>query len=383
MRNAALFTVLLLLVCSATCRVEAADKEPIFVGALLPLSGALADFGKSAQHGVALAIEQVNEAGGVNGSQLKLKLYDSRSDMDRVEEGAKKLINEDKVCAAVGEIASSFTIRAGKVFKEAKIPLITPTSTNDAVNMGNDWVFRACFTDGHQGRACAVYGRKRLQKEKAAILTEKESSYSLALATVFKKKFEELKGKVVAEQSYTVGTTDLSTTVSALGDLEKIDLVFAPVDYEDAARIAKELRRQGYAGAILGADGWECAKLVELGGADIEGGRWSGHFNPDAEEAKSFVAAYRKKFDSDPDSIAALAYEAVMMLKKAIEIAKGTEPKALAAALGTLKEYKGVTGTFSMDQTRTPVKSVYFFKVENKAITFDRELKPKDIDDAK
>jgi len=366
-----------------SCEAQPAAKDPILVGVMLPLSGSIADFGKSAHQGVLLAAEQINAAGGINGAQIKLKVIDTRSDAAKVEAAAKKLINEEKVCAAIGDVASAHTLVAARLFKDAKLPLITPCSTNDTLSEGNPWLFRACFTDKQQGEACAVFARLRLQKSKIAVLTEKGSAYSKALAESFKKKAKELSGEIVAENSYAPGANDWAPVIEALGDLAKLDLVFAPVYYEDAAMIAKELRQQGYTGTILGGDGWESDQIVKLGGKALDGAYWVGHFHAESDAAKEFVAAFRKKQDAEPDSLAALGYDALMMLKKAFMDAKTTAAKEVAHALGALKEFKGATGPMSMDEKRITQKSVYFFRAKGDAIAFDRELKPEDVAKAK
>ena len=375
--------VLALLALRPSCEAQPAAKDPIVVGVMLPLSGAIADFGKSAHQGVLLAAEQINAAGGINGAQIKLKVIDTRSDAAKVEAAAKKLINEEKVCAAIGDVASGHTMVAARLFKEAKLPLITPCSTNDTLSEGNPWLFRACFTDKQQGEACAVFARQRLQKSKIAVLTEKDNGYSKALAESFKKKAKELSGEIVAENSYTPSANDWASTIEALGDLAKLDLVFASVYYADAAMIAKELRQQGYTGTILGGDGWESDEIVKLGGKSLDGAYWVGHFHAESDAAKEFVAAYRKKHGTIPDSLAALGYDALMMLRKAFMDAKTTTGKEVADALAALKEFKGATGVLSMDEKRITQKSVYFFRAKGEAITFDRELKPEDIAKAK
>jgi branched-chain amino acid transport system substrate-binding protein len=372
-----------LLALRPSCEAQPAAKDPILVGVMLPLSGSIADFGKSAHQGVLLAAEQINAAGGIKGAQIKLKVIDTRSDPAKVEAAAKKLINEDKVCAAIGDVASGHTLVAARLFKDAKLPLITPCSTNDTLTEGNPWLFRACFADKQQGEACAVFARQRLQKSKIAVLTERDSAYSKALAESFKKRAKELSGEIVAENNYGSGTIDWAPVVEALGDLSKLDLVFAPVYYSDAAMITQELRQQGYTGTILGGDGWDSDQIVKLGGKALDGAYWVGHFNAASDDAKEFVAAFRKKHDAQPDSLAALGYDALMMLKKAFMDAKTTTGKEVADALASLREFKGATGVMSMDEKRVTKKSVFFFRAKGEAITFDRELKAEDVAKAK
>ncbi|CAG0996676.1 partial Leucine-, isoleucine-, valine-, threonine-, and alanine-binding protein, partial [Planctomycetaceae bacterium] len=345
MRKLAILTGLVLGLAASrpSYNAQPAAKDPIVVGVMLPLSGAISEFGKSAHQGVLLAAEQINAAGGINGAQIKLKVIDTRSDAAKVEAAAKKLINEDKVSAAIGDVASGHTKVAALLFKDAKLPLITPCSTNDTLSEGNPWLFRACFTDKQQGEACAVFARRRLQKSKIAVVTDKESGYSKALAESLKKKAKELNGEIVAESSYVSVTDDWAPVVEALGDFSKLDLVFAPVYYADAAMLAKELRQQGYTGTILGGDGWESDEIVKLGGKALDGAYWVGHFNAASDEAKEFVSAFRKKHNAEPDSLAALGYDALMMLRKAFMDAKSTVGKEVADALAALKEFKGST----------------------------------------
>jgi len=156
------------------------------------------------------------------------------------------------------------------------------------------------------------------------------------------------------------------------------DVLFVPGYYTDAGLIARQARSLGVKATLLGADGWDSPKLVEIGGTALEGAYFSNHYSVDdpSEAARAFVATYRSTYGADPDSIAASSYDAARLLFDAMRRAGSTEGRPLRDALAKTTGFAGVTGAITMDENRNPVKSAVVLRIENGRFRFAASVSP-------
>jgi branched-chain amino acid transport system substrate-binding protein len=255
--------------------------------------------------------------------------------------------------------------------------MISPTSTNVEVTKKGDYIFRVCFTDAYQGAVISSFARKNLGAKTAALLVDVRNDYSVGLAQAFRDSFTKADGRVVAELKYSEGDSDFSAQLTALRPLDP-DVLVVPGYYTDAGLIARQARALGLDAVLLGGDGWDSPKLTEIGGDAVEGAYFSNHYSPDdpSPAVQRFVAAYRKEYGADPDSIAALSYDAARLVADAIRRAGSTEGKRVRDALADTKEYSGVSGRITMDADRNPVKPAVILKVEKGRFRFVTSMAP-------
>lgn len=342
------------------------DSEVSF-GLFVSTSGDFGSFGEDTREGVELAVEQINAAGGINGKKIRLRIEDTRSRPEEGGNAASKLATGDSVFLALGAVASSVSLNAAPVFQEYGIPMISPSSTNPTVTQQGDRIFRICYLDDFQGGACAVFARRELKAQKAAILTNQDDAYSTGLARFFKKKFEEMGGEIVAEEQFKKGASDFTTQVSNIKG-EGADVIFTPVYYNDAALIAKAFQSGGVdlkESPMLGGDGWESAKLTRNADGALEGCYFGNHYSREdpREIVQDFVSSYRERYDKVPSSLAALGYDVVFVAKTAIEKAGKFDRAAVVEALMNLTDHEGVTGTFSMVGNGDAEKPISMLKI--------------------
>ncbi len=345
-----------------------------FYGAL---SGPEATFALSGRNGTRLAVEEINRSGGVLGVPLTLIVEDDHNEPAEAASVVSKLITRDHVVALIGENASSRSLAAAPIAQSYRIPMISPSSTNVEVTKKGDYVFRACFTDPAQGRALASFARKTLQAPTAALLVDARSDYSVGLAEAFRQAFLAAGGRVVADLRYSEGDSDFSAQLTAIKALTPAVLV-VPGYYTDAGLIARQARALGLTAALLGGDGWDSPKLVEIGGEAIEGAYFSNPFSVDdpSPSVQAFVRAYSEAFGSAPDGIAALSYDACRILADAIRRAGSTEGKRVRDAMAATADFPGVTGAISFDAERNPVKPVLILRVEKGKFRFAGNVEP-------
>ncbi|NVJ06826.1 ABC transporter substrate-binding protein [Myxococcus sp. AM001] len=353
------------------------DSDTILLGEVGSLTGSEATFGVSARNGIELALKEANEAGGVKGKKLQVRVYDSQG---RPEEGAQavtRLITQDKVVAILGEAASSVSMAMAEKAQAGQVPMVTPTSTAPEVTQKGDYIFRVCFIDPFQGLVMAKFARENLKLSRVAVLRDNKSAFSMGLADVFTDKFKAFGGEVPGDESYSKGDTDFRAQLTSLKRL-KPDAVFVPGYYTDVGIIARQAREIGLKVPLLGGDGWDSDKLYELGGSALEGSYFSNHYSPGNPDPvlQKFLARYKATYGSVPDSVAALAYDAARVTIDAMKRAPDLSGPSLRDAIAATKDFPGVAGKITLDANRDAVKEAVVLKVSGGKAEFVTTVTP-------
>ncbi|PAW74713.1 MAG: ethanolamine utilization protein EutJ [Opitutia bacterium Tous-C4FEB] len=352
-------------------------QEPIKIGQFASLTGKEASLGQSSNKGTMMAIDDLNAAGGVLGRPLLLVTEDTQSKPGETATVVKKLISRDKVIALLGEVASSRSLEAAPIAQAAKVPMISPASTNPKVTETGAYIFRTCFIDPFQGPVMARFARERLQAKRVALLVSNSSAYSIGLAKFFREAFVANGGTIVLEQKYSEGDKDFKAQLTAI-KAAGVDAVFNPGYYNEGALIVRQARDLGLTLPIFGADSWEAEALIQLGGKAMEGAYLCSHYSPDdpSPRVQNFVAAYKKRFGSTPDSNASLGYDSVLVLVDAIRRAGTTETGALREAIATTRDFMAVTGKITIDSERNASKNAVIIQVKNGKFEFVQSMSP-------
>jgi branched-chain amino acid transport system substrate-binding protein len=361
----------------------ASTTGDILVGEYGSLTGAQATFGTSTHQGIILAVDEINAAGGVNGRKIKVVTEDDQSKQEEAANAVSKLISQNGVVAVLGEVASSCSIAAAPICQGSKVPMITPSSTNEAVTKKGDFIFRVCFTDDYQGENQAKFANQWLEENKkpknVAILTDVKSDYSQGLTKVFTKKLQELGGKVVITQSYANADSDFRSQLTAIKATNP-SLLFVPGYYTDIGQIAIQRADLGLNVPMLGGDGWESPKLIEIGGKALEGCFYTNHYFADdpAPIVHDFVEKYKARWGAKPDALAALGYDAAKVLAESLKRSGGKGGANLRDAIGQTKNFPGVTGTITIGPDRNAVgKKLVIEEIKNGQLTLKATIEPK------
>ena len=368
---ASLFGILSLTGC------KSGDGSTIKVGEFASLTGKEKTFGMSSHEGTELAFEEINKAGGVLGKQIELLTEDNQSKAGEPANIVNKLISRDGVVAILGEVASSRSLEAAPIAQEAKIPMISPASTNPKVTEVGDYIFRVCFIDPFQGTVMANFAINTLKVKKVAILTDAKSDYSKGLAKYFKEQFTKNSGVISSELDYNGSDKDFKAQLTTIKGAAP-DAVFIPGYYTDVALIAIQAQEIGLSIPLFGGDGWESDNLLQVAGKAIEGHYFSTHCSPEDTSSKmtSFVAAYKAKYIKIPDAMAALGYDSAYVLAEAIKRAGTTEGPKLRDAIAATKDFEGVTGKFSLNEKRDAVKSAAILQIKDGKFKFLETIAP-------
>ena len=376
-RALALTTLALL---ATACQKKQAE-DVILIGHVGSLTGSEASFGVSTENGIRLAIEEVNAKGGIKGKQVAAKTYDDQGKPEEAAVAATRLITQDKVTVLIGEVASSRSLAMAPIADANQVPQISPTSTNPRVTKDGDkvrpYVFRVCFIDPFQGTVMAKFARENLKLKRVAILRDVGSDYSVGLADYFKKKFEELGGTIVNDQSFKAGDQDFKAQLTTIKG-KAPEMIYVPGYYTDVALVARQARELGIKVPLGGGDGWDSAKLYEIAQGALDGSFFSNHYtdeNPDPL-IQNFVKRYREKFKETPDSMAALGYDAAQVAFDAMARATDLSGPAVRDAIAATKGFPGVGGTITIDADHNAVKSAVVLGIEKNRARFVASIDP-------
>ncbi len=328
----------------------------ILVGMYGSLTGDGASFGISSREATELAVEEINAAGGLlGGRRIRLIVEDDQSRPEEASSAVTKLITQDRVVAVLGEVASSRSLAAAPVAQRHQVPMITPSSTNEKVTQIGDYIFRVCFIDPFQGEVLAKFAYNDLKARRVAILKDIRQDYSVGLTDAVTRTFTALGGTILDTVSYSSGDADFKAALTRLRSA-KPDAIFATGSYPEAAIIVRQARELGLTMPILGGDGW-VGDALQNGREALNNTFISNHYSGDnpSPVVQNFVATYKKRFGKDPDSIAALAYDATKVLADAITRAGSTEGPRLRDAIAAT-DVPGVTGQLKMNAERNVVK---------------------------
>lgn len=356
---------------------QAGAEDVIKIGEFASLTGKEATFGVSSHQGTVLAVDQVNAAGGLLGKKIQLVYEDDQSKAGEAATVVRKLISRDKVVALLGEVASSRSLEAAPIAQQSRIPMISPASTNPKVTEVGDYIFRVCFTDRFQGAVLANFVLNSLKATQVALLIDLKSDYSKGLASYFKESFIKQGGKVLAEPNYSGGDKDFNAQLTAIKGLNP-QAILVPGYYTDVGLIALQARQLGLKVPMVGGDGWESPRLIEIGGEALEGHFFSTHYSPDDQSARvqEFVKQYRERFGQIPDALAALGYDSARLLLDALQRAGSTESVKLREALAQTKDFEAVTGRITIDHERNPTKPAIILTVRQGKFQYVETIQP-------
>ncbi|WP_223594347.1 ABC transporter substrate-binding protein [Neobacillus bataviensis] len=369
--------------CSAP-KENAGGGKTIKVGVNLELSGGVASYGESLKKGIDIAVAEINKKGGVDGKKIDLVKVDNKSEAAEATNGAVKLTSQDKVTAIIGAATSGDTVAQAQIANDTKTVLLTPSGTSPNVTVTdkgklNEYVFRTSFIDPFQGTVAANFAAKELKVKNVAIFADSASDYAKGLAASFKETFEKEGGKVVAEEAYVAKDTDFRATLTRIKS-KNPEFVFIPGYYEEVGLIIKQARELGLNVPLMGADGWDSPKLVELAGADALNNTFiTNHYSSEDPDKKiqDFVTTFKEKYNGEaPNAFNALGYDTVYLLADAIKRAGSTDTAKIKDALAATKDLSLVTGVVTIDKNHNPVKSATVLEYKDGKQVFNTKVNP-------
>ncbi len=338
--------------------------DTIKLGFLGAKTGDVANYGIPAEKGMKLAIDEINGKGGVLGKNLEGIYDDNKGDSSEIANIATKYITQDKVVAMVGDPCTGLTKVAAKIAQTNQVVVFSGGATGTGVVEIGDYIFRNTLLDQFAVPVVVDWMISKQGWKNIAVITSLNNGYSTALTPVFKQAIADKGGKIVLDESINDKDTDFTAQVTKLKNAKADVLVFTGY-YTEAALIMNEVQKKGLDLKLIGGDGLYGQDLAKLGQKAVEEKVifYCGFSSdkPSAESAK-FVEAYRAKYKEEPDMFSAQYYDAVMILAKAMNDAKSTDPKVFKNELAKLKDYPGVSGVTTIRADREPLKNTVFLQ---------------------
>lgn len=341
-----------------------------------PFTGQLASFGEGVKNGAILKGEEVNAAGGINGKPVEIILEDELCDPKEAANVATKLANDPNVVIVIGHLCSSATLAALPIYRDAKLPAISPASTNVNIGKMSPYYFRNVYKDDFQGLFLAKYVSKVKGFKKVVIFYE-VNDYSMGLMLAFMKEAKSLGIEILGTEAYTSETSDFKPQLTKFKML-KPDAIFIPGYAPQGTLIVSQAVGLGFKTAFFGADGLD--DDVMLKNPDAEGLFVTTPFLPDkaGEAAAGFIAAYKKKYEKDPNWFAANTYDAVGIAVEAIKQVGLDREKIreyLAGMNSKEKAYSGVAGKTYFDENGDCLKDAFIKEIKGgKWVSAEKQL---------
>lgn len=346
-------------------------QDTVKIGGNFELTGDAAAYGTPMSEAAKLAVKEVNENGGVLGGEVEYVEYDNTSDLTEAASVAQRLASED-VVGIVGPATTGDSNAQIPVIQEAAVPAILPAATGNGMTLDDngdvfEYLFRVAFEDAFQGRAAATYVTETLGAQTAALFVDQSTDYATGLEQAFTEEFEALGGQVVTTESFQSGDTDFTASLTSLLSQE-FDVLYVPGYYTEVGLLIKQARELGITQPIVGGDGLGNQTLVDLAGAsNVNDVYYTAHYSPlsDDEDLQDFLTKFEEEYGKQADQFAVLSYDATMLLLDAVERAGSADRQAVTDALAATETFKGLTGTFSIDEDHNPVKEVLMLQLTN------------------
>jgi len=354
-------------------------KTIIKIGINAPITGDIPKVGEGTKYAALMWLADIKKNGGleVGGKKFPVELIieDNEAKAESAVKANTKMITEDEVLFIVGPQASKQAVPAGDVANNYETPMITPWSTNPDTTKDRPYVFRGCFLDPFQGPVLANFITDEFKFNKAAVLYDVASDYPKGLAEFFKQAWEKLHGagSVVAYESFTTKDTDFSSQLSKIIK-SQAEVLFTPQYYNEVALIVQQAHELGWKGPIIGSDSWGSAETVNLCGKDCYGQFFSTHYAAAGAKGatKEFIDRYQKEYGYVPDDVAALTWDSLRLVQKAVENAGNItgdikeDRRAVRDAMAKIKNFKGITGDMTFTEEGDPIKCAVIVKISDK-----------------
>ncbi len=351
-------------------------EDGIKVAAIFSISGIAAEHNAPMVRMAELAVNSINKNGGILGRPLELVVIDNKSTPIGSAQAAQKAIDMN-VTAVIGAHWSSHSLAMAPILQQAGIPMIAPASTNPAITLGRSYIFRACFIDSFQGKAMAQFAARTLKAKRAVVLSNVDEKYSTTLAHFFSESFVEYSGKIIADIQYRGDAMDFSLIISEIKHLLP-EVIYIPGYSRDSGLFIKQARKLGVRAVFLGGDGW--GEIASFSGDAINGSYQTTAWHPMVPYTSSLKLQklYQQQYNSQIKNFnSPLAYDAVMLLKKAIELCQCLDKQKIRDSLLAMEPFPGATGVISFDEQGDPEqKKVIIVQFQEKSPMYIQALRP-------
>lgn len=363
---------------------KAPDSGDIVIGLVASQNGDLRPWGVDCVSGAQLAVKEFNDAGGLNGRKVVLRVEDSNSNPEQGKSAAEKLISEGAL-AIVGEVSSGITGQMAQSAFEKGVPIVAVGATRTDLSTVGANFFRVCYTDDLQGPVMAKFAYEQLGLRNVALVTDKKQTYSTGLSTSFRNYFEKLGGKIVDEQFYESQQTQFQGQLTNLKQ-KNPDGLFLSGYFTEVGPMVRQARQVGVNVPVMGGDGWDSSEILNSGGDAILGGFFCNHYNNEDNrpQVKDFLTKWKGAYPSNPipaTTMGALGYDATALALDALKRASAPTSKAMIEALENTEGFAAVSGDITLkgQNGNPPKRAIVVELVKGKGQAFAKAYEASEI----
>lgn len=340
--------------------------DTIKIGLVTGITGASAVYSEQMVNASELAVEEINEAGGVLGKKLELLTGDDKGSAEEAVTVTQKMITQDKINIWMGTLNSSNTVACLSITNQAGILAMAPIAAADSITeTGSGLVFRNCANNSMQVQQLCDYIASQRPEKEFAIIAE-NTEYGKSLVDNFQKNMEKLGGKIVCTEYYESGATDFHTQLTNIKS-KGVEAITICGLVSEGSQVLVQAKELGITSQFYSFGGFMGQQPIDLAGSSADGIIHTEYFTPieDGGVIDKFVASYKEKYGKIPDSYySASMYDAVYLIKEAIEKANSTETKDIADAMSSIN-YDGVMGNVTFDKNGQANMKVWIGQVQD------------------
>ena len=348
--------------------------DSVKIGFNVPLTGFAAADGKSALNGAKLAVKQANQAGGINGKMIELVVYDDQASPKQAVPISNKLIEKDKVVAAISGSYSGATRAAAGVFQSAEIPYISAYAVHPEITKAGNYVFRTSFMGEVQGRAGAKLIGATLQRKRVVLITLK-NDFGKSLAAGFKEAAGQFNLQIVNEYEYSIKDRQFGPIVAKV-KADAPEAIYATGYFFTAGPLVSQLRAAGITVPVIGQEGYDSEQFIKIAGKASEGTIITTSLDRDSNssETRSFISEFEAMAGHKVDMVAASGHTALKVLVAAMKKAGTTSPSAIRNAIAQTNLVAS-TGSISFNDLGEVQKNVQVQVVRDGDFHYHSEIR--------
>jgi branched-chain amino acid transport system substrate-binding protein len=337
----ALFLLSATIVGAQDATAAPATGEPIYIGVSGPLTGPLAQYGAQWIKGFDLAIQEINESGGVDGRPLEYIFEDSQSDPKQSVVVAQKFVADERIVVELGDFSSTASMAASPIYERGGLVQFGFTNSHPDFTKSSDYTWSTSVTQAQASPALADFAVTTLGFKKLAVF-QLNNDWGKATNDLFSQRVTELGAEIVANEEYLADETDFRSSLTTVKDANPDGIIL--ISYQaDGALIAQQAREAGITAPFVGSASLQSPDYITLGGDAVEGSFVLGEFLPTdpRPDIQAFVEKYQTTYDEEPDLFATLAYDTIYLIAEAIKVG-GPTRQGVHDALPELKDVPSV-----------------------------------------
>jgi len=355
---------ILISLCLIPGLISCTEKKPVKIGLIAGLSGRVADLGIAARNGAILAVEEQNQAGGIQGAKVELLIRDNKNKEELVRKSVKELINLD-IEALIGPMTSHMVMAALPLANQHQLIMIGPTATSEELTAIDDYFYRVVSSTGKYAMHHAIHLKSEMGLENLSVISDTSNpTFVNSYLHDFKATFEKLGGHIARNETFHTGTSDSLYDVAKRAIHSETEVVLIIANAMDTAILCQQIKKMSPDITIATSEWSATEKLIELGGRAVEGILFHQFFNRDSTEPSylAFRNSYLKRFGNEPGFASVVGYDSTRVALTALVNREGKDLKESIAKIST---FPGVQGPISFDRFGDTDRQTYLSTIKN------------------